>query len=88
MSKEEENFGHPLMSHCPRNFPGWQEGDHWDGEYILDLDALNRMLTGINLLFLGESGKNPLLGGMRIPILDIIGDWSQGEEKLGLRTSR
>jgi hypothetical protein len=80
LSREEGDPLGPLVSYCPRNFQGLKEGDRLEGEYLLDLDALNRMLAGANLLFLQDPARIPTTEISRIPISEILRSWdSKGE---------
>jgi hypothetical protein len=49
-----------------------------EGEYLLDLDALNQMLVGANLLFLQGLEKAPSREVSRIPISEILSGWDAG----------
>jgi len=88
LSREEGDPLGPLVSYCPRNFQGLKEGDRLEGEYLLDLDALNRMLAGANLLFLQGPARIPTTEISRIPISEILrswdskrGGWAQRDEE-------
>jgi Fe-S-cluster containining protein len=78
LSQEEGNLSGPLVSYCSRNFQGLKEGDRLQGEYLLDLDALNQMLVGANLLFLQGLEKAPSREMSRIPISEILSGWDAG----------
>jgi len=69
------------VSYCPRNFQGWRKGDRLEGGYVLDLDALNRMLVGVNLLFLGQLGREAAQKALRIPISEILQGWDLGKDR-------
>lgn len=78
LSQEEGGLSGPLVSYCPRNFQGLKEGDRLEGEYLLDLDALNQMLAGANLLFLQGLERKPARLTSRIPISEILRGWDSG----------
>jgi len=78
ISQEEGDPLGPLVSYCPRNFQELTEGDRLEGEFLLDLDALNRMLVGANLLFLQALEKVPSGEVSRIPISEILRGWGPG----------
>lgn len=81
LSREEGGAGGPLVSYCPRNFQGWRKGDRLEGGYVLDLDALNRMLVGVNLLFLGQLGREAAQKALRIPISEILQGRDLGKDR-------
>lgn len=83
LSQEEGNSQGPLVSYCERNFQGLRDGERLEGDYILNLDALNSLLAVVNLLFLAQlPGKPPEV--VRIPISEVVGKWDLWQSRLGL----
>jgi hypothetical protein len=65
--------GYPLLvegriDHCPKNFSALRT---IESRFILDLDALDTALAGINIAFLGENG-DPRFAHARMGIDDLL----------------
>jgi len=70
------------VSWCEKNFRGIPPGFQLDGQYILNLEALNARLSAINLVFLEEIFPEASSLTFRIPLLHLEGEEVSGDRDL------